>query len=182
MGIDKINILFTAEEIDAKVAEIAEIISADYLDKDLLVLGILNGSTIFLADLVRKLTIPADFDFVAFSSYGNKTVSSGKVEILKDIQMDIKNKHVLIVEDIIDTGFTLGISQIGANLLSKGADSVKICTLINKPFRREFQIKIDYCGFEIKDEFVFGYGMDYKYKYRSLPYLGYFECCNCSEL
>lgn len=177
MGIeDNINVIFTAKEIDDKIDELARLISSDYHGEELLLVGILKGSAVFLSDLLRKLSIPADFDFVAYSSYGDDTISAGKIKILKDIQQDVSGKHVLIVEDIVDTGLTLSVTGLVDKLVKNGAESVKLCTLLDKPSNRKIEIDIDYCGFRIDDYFVFGYGMDYKHKYRNLPNICCFNC------
>lgn len=163
------RILLSEDEIRAKVAELGKWISRDYEGKELLVIGILKGAMIFLADLVRYITVPVGFDFMAVSSYGSSTKSSGAVRILKDLDRSIEGRHVLIVEDIIDTGLTL--NYLVDNLKSRGPASLKICTLLDKPSRREAPVEIDYNGFSIPDEFVVGYGLDYNERYRNFPYI-----------
>ncbi|ADG81653.1 hypoxanthine phosphoribosyltransferase [Thermincola potens] len=158
--------LVGANEIKAKVKELGEQISKDYAGKDLLVIGILNGAVIFMADLIREITIPINIDFMAVSSYGATTESSGVVRILKDLDQSVENKHVLIVEDIIDSGLTL--KYLVEILKSRGPASVKVCTLLDKPDRRKTEVHVDYNGFVIPDEFVVGYGLDYDEKYRHL--------------
>ncbi|NPV54829.1 MAG: hypoxanthine phosphoribosyltransferase [Firmicutes bacterium] len=161
------GILLHEDEIKRRVEELGEQISRDYCGKELVVVGILKGALVFMADLVRRLSIPVVIDFVAISSYGAATKSSGAVRILKDLDAPVENKHVLIVEDIIDTGLTL--SYLVENLRARKPLSVKICTLLDKPDRREINIRPDYNGFQIPDKFVVGYGLDYSEKYRNLP-------------
>lgn len=163
------RILFTERAIHSRVAELGKQVSADYAGKELLVVGILKGAMIFLADLVRHLTVPTYFDFVAVSSYGSSTKSSGAVRILKDIDQSIQGRHVLIVEDIVDTGLTL--NYLVDNLKARSPASLKVCTLLDKPSRREVPVDIDYNGFTIPDEFVVGYGLDYNEYYRNFPYI-----------
>lgn len=163
------KILLSEEEIRVRVAELGKQISIDYAGKEVLVVGILKGAMIFLADLVRNITVPTHFDFMAVSSYGTSTKSSGAVRILKDLDRGIEGRHVLIVEDIIDTGLTL--NYLVDNLRSRGPASLGICTLLDKPSRREASVEIDYNGFSIPDEFVVGYGLDYNESYRNLPYI-----------
>ncbi|MCL6560539.1 MAG: hypoxanthine phosphoribosyltransferase [Firmicutes bacterium] len=163
------KILLTEEKIRARVREMGEEISRDYNGNEVLVVGILKGAMIFLADLVRNITVPTYFDFMAVTSYGTSTKSSGVVRILKDLDHCIEGRHVLIVEDIIDTGLTL--NYLVDNLRSRGPASLRICTLLDKPSRREVQVDIHYNGFSIPDEFVVGYGLDYNECYRNLPYI-----------
>jgi len=163
----KLKVLVTKEELAAKTRELAKQISKDYEGKDLLLVGVLKGGFIFLADLVRELTIDAQIDFISCSSYGNSTVSSGIVRILKDIDYDITGKHVLLVEDLIDTGLTL--TYLKDLFRAKHCASVKICTILDKPSRRKVDLKVDYQGIIIPDKFVVGYGLDYAEKYRNLP-------------
>lgn len=166
MRSDAEKILLTEEEIKAKVLEIGRTISADYEGKDLLMVGILKGAMIFMADLVRSITIPVEFDFMAVSSYGGSSKSSGVVRILKDLEQNIEGRHVLLVEDIVDTGLTL--KYLLDNLQTRDPASVKACTLLDKPERRKVEVAVDYNGFTIPDEFVVGYGLDYNEKYRNL--------------
>ncbi|MDI6827420.1 MAG: hypoxanthine phosphoribosyltransferase [Armatimonadota bacterium] len=169
---DIAEILLTEEQIAARVSELGRKISEDYLGKDLIVVGILKGAFVFLADLIRQITIPVSVDFVAISSYGSSTRSSGVVKILKDLDESVENKHVLIVEDIIDTGLTLKLSYLKDNLVRRKAASVKICTLLDKPDRRQVDIEPDYKGFSIPNKFVVGYGLDFGGLYRNLPFIG----------
>ena len=167
---DLAKILFSPEEIGEKVRELGERISRDYAGKDLLVVGILKGAAIFMSDLVRAINIPLNIDFMAVSSYGKSTESSGAVRILKDLDTSIEGRNILIVEDIIDTGLTL--KYLTENLTARNPESVRICTFLNKPERRKVEIEADYNGFTIPDEFVVGYGLDFAEKYRNLPYVG----------
>jgi hypoxanthine phosphoribosyltransferase len=166
------RVLLTQEQIAQRVAELGAEISRDYAGKDLMLICILKGANIFLADLVRQITIPLAYDFVAVSSYGADTKSSGVVRILKDLDESVESKHVLVVEDIVDTGLTLRLSYILENLRSRRAASVKVCTLLDKPARRRVDVPVDYFGFKVENQFVVGYGLDYQGKYRSLPYVG----------
>lgn len=171
---DKVaKILFTEEQIQDRLVELGEEITRDYQGQEILVVGILKGSVIFLADLIRKIKLPLNIDFMAVSSYGKSTHSSGVVRILKDLDTEIEGRHVLIIEDIVDTGLTL--SYLVENLLSRKPASLKICTFLDKPERRLTQIIPDYNGYEIPDEFVVGYGLDYNENYRNLPYIGVVE-------
>ena len=166
------EILFTEEQVQARVRELGEQISRDYEAKCPLLVGILKGSAVFLADLIRATNIPLDFDFVAVSSYGADTRSSGVVRLLKDLDASIEGRHVLIVEDIVDTGWTLRLSYLSENMRARREASVKVCALLDKPCRRRVDVGIDYCGFVIEDHFVVGYGLDYEGSYRNLPYIG----------
>ncbi len=159
--------LVSKEEIAQKVAEIGAAISRDYEGKSLVVVGILKGAVLFLSDLVREITIPVELDFMAVSSYGSSTESSGVVRILKDLDRSIEGKDVLIVEDIVDSGLTL--KYLLENLEARKPSSVRVCTLLEKPARRKIEISIHYNGFVIPDEFAVGYGLDYNEKYRNLP-------------
>ncbi len=163
------QIMLSEEEINNRVRELGEQISRDYQGKSILVVGILKGAMIFLADLVRNISVPTYFDFMAVSSYGSSTVSSGAVRILKDLDKSIEGKHVIIVEDIVDTGLTL--NYLVDILRARDPQSLKICTLLDKPERRTVDVKIDYLGFRIPDKFVVGYGLDYNERYRNLPYI-----------
>lgn len=164
------KILVSQEELEAKVEELATQIAEDYADKDPVFLGILKGSFVFMADLMRKINIYCDIDFMAVSSYGNKSTTSGAVKINKDLSQNIEGRHVIIIEDILDSGVTL--SYLKKYLLNRNPESIKICTLLDKPARRKTDIKADYFGFDIPDEFVVGYGLDYAERYRNLPFIG----------
>ncbi len=168
---DIAKILITREQLQTRIAEMGETISRDYKDKDLLLVCILKGGVLFLSDLVRAIHIPHAMDFMAISSYGGtRTESSGVVRILMDLNSNIEHRNVLIVEDIIDTGRTL--TYIIGNLKTRNPASLKICTLLNKPSRREVNVPVDYAGFDIPNEFVVGYGLDYDEIYRNLPFVG----------
>lgn len=164
------RVLITREEIAATVEKLGATISADYRGRDLLLISVLKGSVVFMADLMRAITIPACIDFMAVSSYGAGTKSSGVVKIIKDIDIELAGKDLLIVEDILDSGMTL---QYLKELLS-GRDpaSIKVCTLCDKPSRRTAPIQADYVGFEVPDEFIVGYGLDFDEHYRNLPDIG----------
>lgn len=164
------EVLISEEKIRQKVDEIAGEINKDYKGKPLLIIGVLKGANVFVADLIRKIDIPVILDFMAISSYGTSTESSGAVKILKDLDEDIKGMHVLVVEDIIDTGLTL--SYLSKNLESRGAQSITLCTLLDKPERRKASINVKYKGFDIPDKFIVGYGIDFAEKYRNLPFIG----------
>ncbi len=164
------EILITTEDIREKTTELARQITADYQGRELLLVCILKGGLMFLADLMREICLPLEIDFMAVSSYGASTESSGVVRILMDLETNILGRNVLIVEDVIDTGRTL--NYITQNLRTRQPASLKICTLLNKPARRVLDIPIDYVGFEIPDKFVIGYGLDYGEIYRNLPFVG----------
>ncbi len=164
------RVLISSEELDKKVSELAEVISRDYEGKQILLVTLLKGSVMFSVDLMRKLTIPVEIDFMSVSSYGSLSKTSGVVNVDKDLDESIEGKHVLVVEDIIDSGMTL--SRVREMLLSRGPASLKICTILDKPSRRTTEVEVDYTGFEIPDEFVVGYGLDYAQKHRNLPYVG----------
>ena len=163
----KKTLLFSKETIRQKVQELASQISSDYEGKEPIFIGILNGAVFFLSDLVRELSIPVKMDFMRASSYGSEKVSSGEVQLTKDIEIPVQGKPVILVEDIVDTGLTL--SYIMKNLERRHPESIKICSLINKLERREVSIQVDYCGFQIEEGFIVGYGLDYDEDYRHLP-------------
>ena len=163
----KLKVLLSKEEIREKISYLAELVSRDYQGRVPLLVCVLKGAVVFLSDLIRNLKIPVEVDFMAVSSYGSSTVTSGVVRILKDLETSIENKDILIVEDIIDSGLTL--SYLRENLLSRNPRSLKIITLLDKPERRVADIEPDYCGFCIPDEFVVGYGLDFNEKHRNLP-------------
>ncbi len=164
------RVMLTEEQLRARVKEIALAVDEEYAGKRPLVVGILKGSIIFYADFIRFLSMPVELDFMAVSSYGSGAVSSGKLNIKKDLDRDVKGRDVIIVEDIIDSGFTL--ANLKALLYERGAASVKIVTLLNKAERREDEVAPDYNCFDIENEFVIGYGLDYDEQYRHLPYIG----------
>lgn len=162
--------LLTEEEIRLKVKELGKKIESDFQGEDLLVVGILKGACVFVSDLIRNINLDVNMDFMSVSSYGKATQSSGTVRILKDLDVDIEGKNVLIVEDIIDTGLTL--KNLFETLKTRNPKSLKLCTLLDKPERRTVDIAVDYVGFVIPDKFIVGYGIDYAEKYRNLPYIG----------
>ncbi|NMB24082.1 MAG: hypoxanthine phosphoribosyltransferase [Firmicutes bacterium] len=167
---DLLKILLTKEQIQKRVAELGAEISQDYVGKDLVAVCILKGAMHFMADLTREIPIPLTIDFMAISSYGAGTKSSGVVRIIQDLDASISHRHVLIVEDIVDSGLTL--KYLMDNLESRRPASLKIATLLDKPARRAVNVTTDYNGFSIPDEFVVGYGLDYNEKYRNLPFIG----------
>nr|WP_293992541.1 hypoxanthine phosphoribosyltransferase [uncultured Fusobacterium sp.] len=165
-----IETLISREEVESRIKELAKLIETDYKEKDLICVGLLKGSVMFLSDLIKEITLPLQIDFMNVSSYGSETTSSGNVKVIKDTDIDVRGKDVLIVEDIIDTGITL--EYVIGMFKTKGVASVKTCTLLSKPERRKIDVKVDYIGFEVPDKFVIGYGLDYAQKYRNLPYIG----------
>ena len=170
MGSDLQQVLITEEQIGQRLDEMAAQIDADYAGRDPLLVGVLKGAVYVMADLSRRLHMSAPMDWMAVSSYGSGTKSSGVVRILKDLDQDVAGRHVLIVEDIIDSGLTL--SWLQANLIGRGAASVNIATALRKPAAAKVDIDVTYVGFDIPDEFVVGYGLDYAEKYRNLPFVG----------
>lgn len=164
------RVLLDEKALAKRIKELGQEISTDFAGEEVLLIGILKGASIFVADLVRQISIPAYLDYMVVSSYGNSAATSGVVRILKDLEEDIEGKNIIIVEDIIDTGLTL--AYLKQNLLSRNPKSLKICTLLDKPVRRKKEIDIDYKGFEVPDEFIIGYGIDYAEKYRNLPFVG----------
>jgi hypoxanthine phosphoribosyltransferase len=164
------EILIEADALRARVAELGEEISAYYEGRDLLLIGVLKGAVFFMADLMRHLTVPCEVDFMAISSYGAQTDSSGVVRILKDLDINIEGRNVLVVEDIIDSGLTL--SYLMRNLESREPASLEVCALLTKPGRREIDVPVRWIGFEIPNRFVIGYGLDFAERYRNLPYVG----------
>lgn len=169
----ELNVMISSKQIAARVKELGAAINAHYQnsDKELVLVGLLRGSVIFMADLCRVIDKPHEIDFMTVSSYINKTtVSSGDVKIIKDLDTEIKDKDVLIVEDIIDSGRTL--SKVVEILQTREPNSIEICTLVSKPSRREIPMSVSFCGFEVEDRFIVGYGLDYDQKYRHLPFIG----------
>lgn len=163
------EILISEEAILKRIRELGEEITEDYKDKDLMVVGILKGAVVFMAELCKRIDLPIDMDFMSVSSYGSSSKSTGEVKIIKDLDGSVEGKDILIVEDIIDTGLTL--SYLTDNLKKRGASSVKIITLLDKTIRRNLEIKVDYLGFEVPNEFIIGYGLDYAETYRNLPFV-----------
>ncbi|MBU5435344.1 hypoxanthine phosphoribosyltransferase [Pseudoflavonifractor sp. MSJ-37] len=164
------RVLFSEEQLKQRVAEIAQQIDRDYEGKEPLLVSVLRGSFVFMADLVRQITLPCTVDFMAVSSYGSGTTSSGQVKIVKDLSEQIEGKDVIVVEDILDSGNTL--SYLLKLLEARHPASIRLCTLLDKPERRTKPVHVDYSGFSIPDAFVVGYGLDYDEKYRNLPYIG----------
>lgn len=165
-----IDVYFSAEQIQERIQKLGEQITRDYLGKDLVVVGVLNGSFMFTADLVRSIKTPIEIDFISVSSYGAGTSSSGQVKLELDLRKSIEGRHVLLIEDIIDTGHTLKFLR--PLIEQRGPASLKLASLLFKPARLQHEIQIDYLGFEIEDKFVIGYGLDFDGKYRELPYIG----------
>ena len=164
------EILIDEEALTTRVGELGAEVSADYEGRDLLLIGVLKGAVFFMADLMRHLTVPCEVDFMAISSYGDATDSSGIVRILKDLDINIEGRDVLVVEDIIDSGLTL--SYLMRNLEAREPATLEICALLTKPERREIEVPVRYVGFEIPNRFVIGYGLDFGERYRNLPYVG----------
>ncbi len=170
---EHVRVLLSEEEIAAKIKELGLQISSDYEGESVYALCILKGGVYFMTELTKRITVPVSIDFMSVSSYGAGTESSGVVKIVKDLDSSIEGKNVIVIEDIIDTGHTL--SYLLDNLKARKPKSLKLCALLDKPDRRVVDVKVDYKGFEIPDEFVVGYGMDYDQKYRNLPYIGVVE-------
>ena len=167
---EHINVMLSEEEINARIAELGEQISRDYEGKEIFLICILKGASFFACELAKRITVPVNIDFMKVSSYGGGTVSSGQVSIKMDVSESIAGKEVLIVEDIIDSGNTLNL--LPKILMERGPKSIRLCALLDKPDRREVDVKMDYVGFRIPDKFVVGYGLDYDQRYRNLPYIG----------
>ena len=164
------KVLLSEEELRTRVAELGVQLSCDYEGKNLLMVSVLKGSVVFMADLMRAISQPAEIDFMVVSSYGSGVKSSGVVKIVKDLDINLEGKDILIVEDILDSGMTL--DYIKGMLLDRNPASIRICTLLDKPARRKADLQADYVGFTVPDEFVVGYGLDYDERYRNLPYIG----------
>ena len=167
---EHINVMLSEEEINARIAELGEQISRDYEGKEIFLICILKGASFFACELAKRITVPVNIDFMKVSSSGGGTVSSGQVSIKMDVSESIAGKEVLIVEDIIDSGNTLNL--LPKILMERGPKSIRLCALLDKPDRREVDVKMDYVGFRIPDKFVVGYGLDYDQRYRNLPYIG----------
>jgi len=170
---ERIRVMYSEKEVTDRIQEIADAINRDYEGKEVHIVGILRGGCYFMCELSQRITIPVTVDFMSASSYGMSTTSSGVVKIVKDLEEQIVGRNVIVVEDIIDTGRTL--SYLLRMLEERGPESLRLCTLLDKPDRRVVPVKIDYNGFTIPDEFVVGYGLDYAQKYRNLPYIGIVE-------
>ena len=164
------EVLIEQDALGARVAELGEEISADYEGREVLLIGVLKGAVFFMADLMRHVRVPCEIDFMAISSYGAATDSSGVVRILKDLELNIRDRDVLVVEDVIDSGLTL--SYLMRNLGAREPASLEVCALLTKPGRREIEVPVRYVGFEIPNRFVIGYGLDFAERYRNLPYVG----------
>ncbi len=167
---ERIEVLISEKDVDAKIREIAEMINKDYEGKQIHLICVLKGGTFFMCELAKRITVPVSLDFMSVSSYGGDTKSSGVVKIVKDLDESISGKDVLVVEDIVDSGRTL--SYLMEMLRDRGPKSLRLCTLLDKPDRRVIEVPVDYTCFQIPDEFVVGYGLDYDQKYRNLPYIG----------
>ncbi|MDE6962582.1 MAG: hypoxanthine phosphoribosyltransferase [Lachnospiraceae bacterium] len=170
---DKINVLFSEEEVDARIRQMGEQISRDYEGREVHLICVLKGGSFFMCELAKRITVPVFLDFMSVSSYGSETKSSGVVKIVKDLDAPLKGKDVIVVEDIVDTGHTL--SYLLEMLKGREPASLRLCTLLDKPDRREVEVPVDYTGFVIPDKFIVGYGLDYDQKYRNLPYIGTVE-------
>ena len=170
---EKIKVMLTEQEVDAKICEIGKQISEDYAGKQVHLVYVLKGGSFFMCELAKRITVPVSLDFMSVSSYGGETKSSGVVKIVKDLDEPLKDKDVIIIEDIVDSGRTL--SYLMEMLRDRGPASLKLCTLLDKPDRRVVDVHVDYTGFQIPDEFVVGYGLDYDQRYRNLPYIGKVE-------
>ena len=173
MMAETVSILLSEEEVDRRINEIGELISKEYEGKEIHLICVLKGGVFFMCELAKRITVPVSMDFMAISSYGSDTKSSGVIKIVKDLDDSITGKDVLVVEDIVDSGRTL--SYLLEMLKDRKPASMKLCTLLDKPDRRVVDVHVDYTGFQIPDEFVVGYGLDYEDKLRNLPYVGYIE-------
>lgn len=167
---EHVEVMLTEEEVDKRISDIGRQISEDYAGKQVHLVCVLKGGTFFMCELAKRITVPVSLDFMSVSSYGSDTKSSGVVKIIKDLDEPLKDKDVLVVEDIVDSGRTL--SYLLELLQQRGPKSLRLCTLLDKPDRRVMDVHVDYTGFEIPDEFVVGYGLDYDQRYRNLPYIG----------
>lgn len=170
---ERVRVLLSEEEVDAKIKAIGEQISKDYAGKQVHLVCILRGGSFFMCELAKRITVPVSLDFMSVSSYGADTKSSGTVKIVKDLDDSLEGKNVIVIEDIVDSGRTL--TYLLQMLKSRKPASLRLCTLLDKPDRRVVDVKVDYTGFQIPDEFVVGYGLDYDQKYRNLPYIGIVE-------
>ncbi len=170
---EKLSVMISEEDVLARVAELAAQITKDYEGKEIKLICILKGSIFFTTELAKRIDLPIKLDFMSVSSYGNETTSSGRVKIVKDLDDSIRGEHVIVIEDIIDSGRTL--SFLMEMLKSRQPESLALCTLLDKPSRRVVEVPVDYTGFQIPDEFVVGFGLDYAQRYRALPYIGMIE-------
>ena len=167
---ERIEVLLTEQDVDKRIQEIGDQISRDYAGKNVHLVCVLKGGSFFMCELAKRITVPVSIDFMSVSSYGGNTKSSGVVRIVKDLDEPLAGKHVIVIEDIVDSGRTL--SYLLDMLRSRGALDVRLCTLLDKPDRRVAEVEVEYVGFKIEDKFVVGYGLDYDQKYRNLPYIG----------
>ena len=167
---ERIKVLLSEEEVDARIQQVAAKISKDYAGREIHLICVLKGGVFFTCELAKRITVPVSLDFMSVSSYGDDTKSSGVVKIVKDLDEPLRDKNVIVVEDIVDSGRTL--SYLLDMLKARGPKSMALCTLLDKPDRRVIDVKVDYTGFQIPDEFVVGYGLDYDQRYRNLPYIG----------
>lgn len=167
---EKVKVLLSEEEVDRRIKEIGEQISKDYAGRQVHLICVLKGGSFFMCELAKRITVPVSLDFMSVSSYGGDTKSSGVVKIVKDLDESVAGKDVLVIEDIVDSGRTL--SYLMSMLKDRGPASLRLCTLLDKPERRVVDVHVDYTGFQIPDEFVVGYGLDYDQRYRNLPYIG----------
>lgn len=170
---ERVKVLIPEDKVDQRIQEIGEKISKDYAGKQVHLVCVLKGGSFFMCELAKRITVPVSLDFMSVSSYGSDTKSSGVVKIVKDLDEPLKGKHVIVVEDIVDSGRTL--SYLLEILKNRGPESMALCTLLDKPDRRVIDVNVDYTGFDIPDEFVVGYGLDYDQRYRNLPYIGVIE-------
>ena len=170
---EHVKVLLTEEEVDKRICEIGQQISKDYAGKQVHLVCVLKGGSFFMCELAKRITVPVSLDFMSVSSYGGETKSSGVVKIVKDLDESLQDKDVLVVEDIVDSGRTL--SYLLEMMRDRGPKSLRLCTLLDKPERRVVDVNVDYTGFQIPDEFVVGYGLDYDQRYRNLPYIGVIE-------
>lgn len=170
---ERVRVLLTEQEVDAKIQEIGEQISKDYAGQQVHLVCVLKGGSFFMCELAKRISVPVSIDFMSVSSYGSETKSSGVVKIVKDLDESLEGKNVIVIEDIVDSGRTL--SYLLEILKGRGPASLRLCTLLDKPERRVIDVKVDYTGFNIPDEFVVGYGLDYDQRYRNLPYIGVVE-------
>ena len=167
---ENVSVLISEEQIRERVKELGAQITKDYAGKEILLIGVLKGAVVFMSDLMRCIDLPVEIDFMSVSSYGSGTKTTGNIKILKDTDVSVEGRDILIAEDILDTGITL--SNLKELLIKRGAKSLKICTILNKPGRRQSAVTADYVGFDVPDEFIVGYGLDYDKMYRNLPYVG----------
>lgn len=170
---EKVRVMLTEEEVDRKIQQIGEQISKDYAGKQVHLVCVLKGGSFFMCELAKRITVPVSLDFMSVSSYGSETKSSGVVKIVKDLDEPLEGKNVIVIEDIVDSGRTL--SYLLEILKNRGPESLRLCTLLDKPDRRVVDVQVDYTGFQIPDEFVVGYGLDYDQRYRNLPFIGVVE-------